>query len=809
NLEGGEYLLKIKSGGPERAEMTKRFLIYETRDGNSVFKEPLKVIDTSAPYLPGEEAELLISSSWSGMKIHLEYEHDNMIFKTEDIQLDRGQRIVNLPILKEYQEGVFIHVSALKNNRVFSETVNIEVTPIDRLLDLSLETYRDKMLPGSSEQWRINVSAQNGDKAISELLLSMYDASLDQFKMHAWTFNPWREGYPTMGMDFRGFGTAYSRLYSPQWYSQSAYVQPLKYPTLNRFGYTPQYYSYFGRGEVMESVAIMSSRGGNRKRAKNSGNEQADMAFDASEVEAGTIEDDTDTGKIPPATPQSSDHNTSEAGPQVRRDFKETAFFYPDLRTDADGNLVFSFTMPESLTTWKFQAMAHSKKLQSGSMAEEVITQKDLMVVPNSPRFLREDDRISFSSKLVSLSDEAESGSIRLELLNSMTMEDVSSQLIKSSQDLSFELDSKESAAFEWEVEISKDYSALTYRFIAEGIKHSDGEEDAVPVLSNRMLVTEAMPFAILKEDEKQFDFTRMNQVNSSSSLEPHALTLEFTANPIWYAVQAMPYMMEYPYDCSEQIFTRYYANSLASDIIEDRPRIREVINNWKDFSPNAFLSNLEKNQELKYVLLEETPWVMEAKDESERKKRLSLLLDVNHMAQRQEQALEKLIRAQDPSGGWPWFAGMRPNLYITQYILSGLGHLKHLGILDESNPKVGQMINNALRFLDQEHLERWSRMKRYDSDWKSNDHTGPFEIQYLYARTFYQDRGLPSNGAFEYYKEQASEYWLKKSIYMQGMSALALNRLENQGVAQDIMRSVKEQSMMDDDLGMYWKKQN
>ncbi len=809
-LEGqpnGRYVLKLKSGGPEEVTWSTSFFLYQQAEGPSVFSEALKVITVNSPYLPGDVAEVLISSAWDDVHVQLELEHDKKIIRVEDINLDKEQKILRVPIKKEHQEGLFLHISGLRHNRTMKESIRIDVTPIDRILNVNLETYRDKMLPGSKEEWRVRVDAENGDEVISELLLSMYDASLDQFKMHSWSFDPWRNSGPMLGKDFKGFGRGSSRLYAPDWHHQRSYVQPRGFPSLNRYGY---HLSFYGRGEVYESMAI----GGVRRKLNMMSTMEEPMAMsadgDMANMDAVTITEQSegqDDGNMVLPTAMEKPGEGS-AGPQIRSNFQETAFFFPDLKTDANGDLIFSFTMPESLTTWKFQALGHSKDLQTGTTITEVITQKNLMVVPNAPRFLREGDRISLSTKLVSLSAETENGNIRLELLDAISMKDISDELIQSSQSLSFSIQGKESKAFDWEVTVPEDYSAITYRFIAEGQKHSDGEEDALPVLSNRMLVTEAMPFAITKEDKKEFDFTRMAEANSSSTMKPHALTLEFTANPIWYAVQAMPYMMEYPHDCSEQVFTRFYANTLAENIISERPKLRAIINTWKDLSPDAFLSNLEKNQELKYVILEETPWVMEAKDETERKKRLSLLLDVNHMADRQKRALDKLIQNQDPSGGWPWFPGMRPSLYITQYIVSGLGHLKHLGILDESDPKLNQMISEAIRYMDEEHLKRYKRMKRHASDLNESNHTGPFEIQYLYARSFYKEQGLPQNEAFKYYKKQAAEFWLNRSVYLQGMSALALDRLDNAPVAKDIMRSVKEQAMMDDDLGMYWKDQ-
>lgn len=800
--ETGQYHLKLVAQETEPVEWEVYFTLYDPTSEKAAYSDGLKTIDVGGVYLPGEKAEILLSSAWTDVPVQLELEYNRQIVWSKEMLLDKSQQRVQFPIEAKYQEGAFLHVKGIRHNRPFMETLPIKVTPIDRTLEVMLSTYRDKMLPGAEEEWQVKVKASNGEKAISELLLSMYDVSLDQFKMHQWNFSPWSQNYPILTPIFRTTGTLGTNIYAPDWYDQRSYSNPQVYPSLNRFGYYTM-----GSYEVQyeDAVMVSGSRPRSMKRSANEGM-MMDMAADMPRGNAELKEGFNPSEELD--APSGSNAQTASDGPQIRTNFQETAFFYPHLKTDLEGDLIFSFKMPESLTSWKFQALAHTNKVQTGYLSQEVITQKELMVVPNPPRFLREGDRIDLSTKVVNLAGGNQKGKVSLQLLDAISMKDISADLISGQLDQDFDIVSQGSKAFSWSVKVPEDHSAITYRFVAQSESHSDGEEDVLPVLSNRMLVTEAMPFAITKESEKSFDFVRMKEANASTTVEPYALTLEFTANPVWYVVQAMPYMMEYPYDCSEQIFTRYYANELGSSIIESRPRLKTIINQWKDLSPDAFLSNLEKNQELKYVLLEETPWVIEAKDESERKKRLSLLLDMNHMSNQKAMALDKLLKSQDPSGGWPWFAGMRPNLYITQYILSGLGHLKALGLLDDTDYKLQNAISEALDYLDREHLKRYRDMRRYYDGSKKENHTGPFEIQYLYTRSYFMDREVTNSEAFDFYRGQAKDFWLDHAVYLQGMSALALNRLDESTTAQEIMRSVKEQAMMDEDLGMYWKDQ-
>jgi hypothetical protein len=498
---------------------------------------------------------------------------------------------------------------------------------------------------------------------------------------------------------------------------------------------------------------------------------------------------------------------------QARSNFNETAFFYPHLQTDEQGNVIISFTISEALTKWKMLGFAHTKDLKYSVTQNELVTQKELMVMPNTPRFFREGDKITFSAKVSNLSENAMTGIAQLFLFDALTMQPVDAALKNTSAIKTFTAEKGQSAALSWNIEIPEGISAVTYKVVAKAGKFSDGEEMAVPVLTNRMLVTESLPLPVRYNQPKTYKLNKL-LTNTSTTLTNHNLTLEFTANPAWYAVQALPYMMEYPYECSEQVFSRYYANSIATHIANSSPKIKAVFDAWKrdsesDKGSTALLSNLEKNQELKSLLLEETPWVMQAKDETERKKRLALLFDLNKMSHELDGALRKLEKAQVSNGGWPWFPGMPDSRYITQHIVTGMGHLQKLGVIDfEKDRKAWNMTQQAVRYLDDRIREDYENLKKYKVDLSKNN-LGSEQIQYLYARSFFQSKiEISSNNkeAFNYYKGQSEKFWLENSRYMQGMIALALHRYATKTIPADIMKSLKENSLHSDEMGMYWK---
>jgi uncharacterized protein YfaS (alpha-2-macroglobulin family) len=271
--------------------------------------------------------------------------------------------------------------------------------------------------------------------------------------------------------------------------------------------------------------------------------------------------------------------------------------------------------------------------------------------------------------------------------------------------------------------------------------------------------------------------------------------------------------MMEYPYECMEQTFSRFYANAIATSVINSSPKIKRVFDAWKsENNGEAFLSKLEQNQELKTVLLEETPWVLDAQNETERNKRIALLFDLNKMGNEQKKAIEKLKQGQYPSGGWPWFEGGKENRYITQHIVSGLGHLLKINVLNaETDNEIWQMLEKAIGYLDNELLTEYNnltaKLKKAEMD---KNHLSNIAVHYLYGRSFFKDIPLPTDAAeaADYFKVQAATFWTDQNNYIKGLIALALFRDGQKDAPLKIVKSLKEHATHSDEMGMFWKTQ-
>lgn len=757
---------------------------------------------------PGETAKFLVGSSAKDVRVLYEVFSRNAVVCKQWIDVSNEVKTIEIPIEESYRGNFAVSLQFTRHGRSFSYLNIVTVPFTNKELKIETTTFRDKLAPGQKEEWRVKITGAKGEQVAAEMLAGMYDASLDAFVPNNWNFSLYLSYYYyEKNWEKYTFSTSVSQLVADAWNKNAFDFKEQRYDRLNWF-----LLNYF-------DGAVAYLRDGN-VRYNYEGLAAAEMA-PAMELQTMGVSTGKKMAEKERTIPSGGDNDykfdkendvNEEMQQEVakvspRKNLQETAFFFPDLKTDAEGNIIFSFTAPEALTRWKFMGFAHTQDLKLGFLSKETVTQKELMVTPNPPRFFRENDRITFSSKISNVSERDLSGKAQLLLFDALTMKPVDAEFGNSANEKTFSVMKGGNTAVSWELKIPEGVSAILYRVLASAENFSDGEENALPVLTNRMLVTETLPLNVRAGQTKQFKFEKLIS-NKSTTLRNQKLTLEFTSNPAWYAIQALPYMMEYPYDCAEQTFNRYYANQIAGSIANSNPRIKQVFETWKNGNKEALVSNLEKNQELKSLLLEETPWVLDAKDESERKKRVALLFDLNKMASEKQSALKKLAEAQTSNGGWAWFKGMPDNRYITQYIVTGIGRLYSLQVLKlNEEPKVQEMLERAVKYLDNRVLEDYNELKKRKVKLE-DDNLGYEHVQYLYARTLFPGFTFTQqqNEAFKYYIGQAEKYWLTRNKYLQGMIALALHRNGSKEAALKITRSLKETSLSSEELGMYWR---
>ena len=817
--ESGQYVVELETTDKFGQKVTdkKLFTVFSETE-NQVSDNQLFVISTDKQsYKPFEKAVLKIGSASKNIFVTIDIEKDHKIIDTQIIHLENNSKFIQIPVTVKDLGGFAIHYSFSNFNAFKSGTLPISVPYEKTALEIETVTFRDKLEPGENQTWSFKVKGEKGDKVAAELLASMYDASLDQFKPHNWEFNPMEQpiyySYNNRNAN-NSFGNSYFNIANlPQNYDENLQQY---FDQLNWFGLHFNN-SYRIRGM---NVDKMMQKNNDVIQVVEDGMMVEETVLGNSEVldEVVTVE----SGKQKEPKKEESFEKLDLSSIKIRKNFQETAFFYPHLTTDKYGNVSFNFTIPEALTRWKLQLLAHTKELATATKTLTTITQKELMVLPNPPRFLREGDTLDFSSKISNLTENILNGVAILALTDAITGKQIDDLLGNKFSSQNFKVDAKGNTQISWKLQIPEGIQAVQYKIMAKANDFSDGEQNVLPVLSNRLLVTETLPMWVRSKQTKTFTLDKLKN-NTSTTLKNHKLTLEITSNPAWYAVQSLPYLMEYPYDCSEQTFSRYYANSLASHIVNSNPRIQEVFNQWK--SSDALISNLEKNEELKSVIIQETPWLRDAQSETEQKKRIALLFDLNKMTNDQQAAINKLKEQQFSNGGFPWFKGSQyPNRYITQHIAAGFGHLKQLNVAINEKT-TSEVISKAINFLDEEILDDYNKLlseaKRLkekekskekglkaESDYLAKNHLGNIQLHYLYMRSFYKDVKISENvqKAINYYTKQSASYWKEFNLYSKGMIALVQHRTQNKTMASTILKSLKENSIVSEELGMYWK---
>lgn len=777
-------------------KITKYFKVYSPSAGSPPTPAANWFVLTENTAKPGDTVELLIGTSFKDAHIHFEVSNKNGPITHEWLNLSNQQRRIKIPVREEDREGIGISMGFVFNNENYSNTAVINVPYTNKKLDLAFESFRNKLSPGQEEKWNIRIRAENGDRVAAEMLAGMYDASLDAFRPHNWSLNLYNYRYhPKFWNTDHAFVTVAGWVLTPG--QQLTYPKSRTYKALIWSGvYSRGWLYYKGNRDMRQSRAGMA------------------LEADASVVYATTSEDEmiqlkeqNGDGELPPATEQ----NDKDDHIPIRRNLQETAFFFPDLRTNENGEVVISFTIPEALTRWKMMGLAHTQDLSTGQITKELLTQKELMIIPNHARFFREGDKIWFSARVVNLSEKELKGEARLQLFDAISMQPVDESYGNDQPTTAFTASKGNTSLVSWKLNIPLNAGPLICRVTVSSGNFSDGEEVMVPVLTNRMLVTESMPLPVKGNESKKFVFNKLADLqNVSNTLSHYSYTLEFTSNPAWYAVQALPSLMEYPHECSEQVFNRIYANGLASHIIKQQPKIKTIFESWKQDTPDALLSKLEKNQDLKNALLEESPWVLQAKNETERKQRIALLFDFNNMDNSMQAALNTLQQKQLPSGGWPWFEGGRDNRFVTQYIIAGFGKMLKIGVLNQTNKDIATILTKGIKYMDDRMLEDYKRIKESHDDYLNNKYISHTIIQYLYARSFFlKDYAIAAkyDEGFGYFSEQAQKYWLDQDKYLQGMIALMMHRLDKTEPANLIMRSIREHALYDDEMGMYWRR--
>ncbi len=796
-LDPGVYQLRLETTNDfgEETSTEAFFTLYSSQSkkpaGNPVFWASLN--KTKAE--PGETVQLLVGSM--AKKSHMVYEiySGDVHPRRQWVSLNRNQKTIDIPITEADRGNIYVLVHMVRFNQIYSKEFVIHVPFTNKKLDISIETFRDHLSPGMEEEWRITLKDYQGAHPATEVLTAMYDASLDQFVENQWSMHLFQAKHSPNGFHGQGFSTLLSQKMYEQWVKQLP-VERKTYPSIESF-YSQRGYvrGAHGTPEIFVdgiSLEMVDNEAASTKEELNV------KTSDANAMGSSVVEEEIPEPMV---------------SAPLRSNFQETAFFYPQLKTDEKGQLVFSFTTPDALTEWKLMVLAHNAALQTGMLEKKIKSSKPLMVMPHAPLYVRQGDQLDFSAKVVNFTDTSMKVNVWIEFYDPLSNKGLHIFSKPQAKSIPVQLKAKENTQLSWRIIIPDSLSMLAYRIKAVGADFTDGEERAIPVLTNRMLVTETIPIFVNANETRQFHFDGLIQTGKFMGLvsrKDYRYTLEFTSNPAWYAIQALPVLNMPTYESVDNLFRVYYSNSLSSFIINSQPHIQQVFESWKSTSPEAFYSNLQKNESLKSALLKATPWVLEAESESEQKRRIGVLFDLNRLAGEKSAVLSKLQKAQLASGAWPWFKGGRENTHITQSVVIGLAKLSDKSVINlQEDASLKAMLRRAVKYLDKDLREEYNLLLKTEGKKLEKHQLSASRIQYLYARTLLLD-DIPlasaSKQAFSFYEKQMKKYWLKHSNLLQAMSALSLYKLGHRNEAEAIIRSLTERSLQDEEMGMYWK---
>ncbi len=692
--------------------------------------------------------------------------------------------------------GVVVDLAFVHFNRIFAEQRRLELPWENKELEVTYATFRDKLRPGAPEQWTLTLRTQDDAPAAAAALATMYDASLDQlFPGQDWAFGPYPDFYGGEALvDGSSFGSDYGRFYSPAAPRNAGDTIP-QLPVLELTGGAGGNY---GRGMQLKV------RGASAMRSS------------AVQEEAVEMQDASSAGNFappPPPTPTAPGQTPEQAPVQLRTNLQETAFWLPELTAGPDGSLRVSFTSPEALTAWRFRLFAHDKALNYVLSEREIVTQKELMVLPNVPRFLREGDAIELTTRVSNMTDASMDVEVSLELFDPSSNApvtgfggDAGARATRQVQGLQ----ANGSATVRFPLSVPEGASLsgpLGYRVIARSATFSDGEENVVPVLTDRTLITVSQPFYLKRRQSKTV--TLPGLVNASSASLTHvSYTFEATTNPAWLALKALPYLMEYPYDCTEQLANRYFANQLAYATVSGKPVLEQVFRKWQADS-TALLSELEQRQDLKNALLTETPWVREAQSETAQRARLADLFQLKRLAEEQQAALDKLAARQENDGSYSWFPGGRANRYMTQYVVETLARMRELRVVGtDQEATVERITTAAIRYLDSQLAEDYARLFATTKDsvkLRRAYRPSALQVHYLYARAMSGAAAARDTEAVKFFRERAFATWTEYGLYEQALIALTA-KAGGDGLASTILESLRERALHADEFGMYWK---
>lgn len=722
----------------------------------------------------------------------------------------------------EYGDGIWITYAWVKNGIMYSHNASIKKPLPDKRLLMEWKTFRDRLAPGQQEEWTLQIKRPDGKAADALLIASMYDKSLDQIYPHNWNVNLglYRSvPYTTWLDNFLGStGVYYSMPYKNEKEMRLAFDK-LNTKYFSLLGVTDTRLLNYLYGSV-QGVQVRNSKSirvrGYAAKSDMAAPMAKEMAMDESlalnetvvvgygiakkEAKTGSVSVTEDGGEMP------GEENEVFGDVQMRENLNETAFFYPNLITDADGNVNIKFQLPESVTTWKFMGYAHDRSMNYGLINGETVARKTVMVQPNMPRFVRVGDKATLSARIFNSSENAVSGKARIELVDPET----DAVVYADTQDYTISANGTSNVSFALDMPVvlgSASHSALNSQYsplficrvMVSGNGYSDGEQHYLPVLTDKEMVTNTVPFTQNGVGVKEIAIpTPQSPLNNK-------ITVEYTNNPAWLMIQALPFVGNANENNAISLVSAFYANSLANNMLNSSPKIRQVFEEWatEKGDETSLMSNLQKDQSLKELVLNETPWVAEAKNEAEQKKAIARFFDEKVISNNITTTLAWLTKLQNGDGSWSWWSGMQGSPWMTVTVCKTLARLNKL---IGNSADTDKLLDKGMGYLVKEIKEEVTELKKAEKKGAKNLIPSELALNYLYVRSITGGK-YAGSGAQDvaYLVKLLAQNTSKLTIYGKANSAIILAKNGYATKAKTFLQSMKEYSVYKEEMGRYY----
>ncbi|MBT6054717.1 MAG: hypothetical protein HOH16_04715 [Planctomycetaceae bacterium] len=728
---------------------------------------------------------------------------------------EQTQTPISFKIQDAHRGGVTLRAWMVREGRLYNESQRIDVPWTDKKLSIEWEQFTRRLEPATEQVWQATIRTEADPLAgparatLAEMTATLYDQSLDALASHQWPMlalfardsSRWQLKFTNASRSMRQIHGSWARDHQSVRISYHRFRRPFGSPVNGGFGGMLRG-GGMARMQRMPTATMAVPEGAMAKGAVAFAASDEMMMEDASA-------DAVELNSVSQGEQESKDVNSQggrgAASPPPRSNMAETAFFMPTLTSNEAGSVTLEFVLPDTLTTWQFKAFAHDKKIRSGTLFDTCVTSKDLMVEPMPPRFLREGDRVQIPVKVSNKSSGHFSGTVRLALFDART-NDSRDALIQDQNEQSFDLKAGASEAVFFTVSVVDGTDALRYRATGTTIESarrlSDGEEATLPVLPRKVLVTETIPVTVRGGEQRKVVLEKLldSKQKGSSAIQNESLAIQVVSNPAWYAVMALPYLMERSDESVDALFYRLYANAYAKHLVAGDPRIEKIFEQWR--GTNALKSPLEKNEFLVKTLLAETPWVRDATSETEARARVANLFNENRVRSEISLAMERLNSLRNPDGGWPWFPGGRSSDTITLSIVSGFGRLRANGVNIDMTAARAALPWIDARLIEEKRLaeQRQERARKAGNVALASEpvltQLGVFA---LYARSFFLADAPPAGEAAEAHSwcmRVGQKSWIELSNNRcQGQLAIALFRGGKRETAESIIESLRQRA--------------